>query len=98
MCIYFTERYPIRSVLYPRFYCTQNWCGYNLEWGKLVFKVLPEDGKVKEMKGDGRRGRVPLLALPPKPDLLSQQTEMRLVRQQTQHYLEDGGGGMRNGV
>ena len=62
-----------------------------------MFNVLSENGEVEEVEGDGGGRTGPPLALLPKPHLLSQETEMWFVGQQTQHYLEEEGseGGRR---
>ena len=62
-----------------------------------MFNVLSENGEVEEVEGDGGGRTGSPLALLPKPHLLSQETEMWLVGQQTQHYLEEEGseGGRR---
>ena len=36
----------------------------NLERRELVVQVLPEDGEMEEMKGDGIGSRLPLCLLP----------------------------------
>ena len=58
-----------------------------------MFNVFPENCEMKEVKGHSSGGGGPLLALLPKSHLLSEETEVGFMGQETQHDLGGGGGG-----
>ena len=44
-----------------------------------MFNVFSENREMEKVESDGRRRRVPLLILPAKSNLLTKETEVRLV-------------------
>ena len=93
----FIKRWPsYRVTTIVRFHCSAQsglaTTDHHLEWRKLVFNVFPENCEMEEVKGHSCGGGGPLLALLPKPHLLSQEAEVRFMGQETQHDLGEGGG------